>query len=90
MMVSVRPACGETEKFQVRRGTIQGDTLRPLLFIHFQDPLVHWLNNGEEGYKTGTYGDTIATPAFADDIALLTGEIPALNRQLRKVEVYTA
>ena len=90
MMVSVRTACGETEKFPVRRGTIQGDTLSPLLLILFLDPLIHWLNSGGEGYRTATSGVKIATPAFADDMALLTGGIPALNRQLRKVEVYAA
>jgi hypothetical protein len=87
VMVSVRTACGETERFPVRRGTIQGDTLSPLLFILCIDPLIHWLNSGEKGYKTSTSGVKISAPAFADDMALRTGGVPALARQLRKVEI---
>jgi hypothetical protein len=90
MMVSVRTVCGETETFPVRRGTIQGDTLIPLLFMVFLDPLVHWLNSGEEGLRTATSGVRISAPAFTDDMALLIGGIPALSRQLCKVELYAA
>jgi hypothetical protein len=48
------------------------------------------LNNEGDEYKTATYGDMIATSSFTNNITLLMGGIPALNKQLRNVEVYTA
>jgi hypothetical protein len=89
MMVTVRTKCGENESFPVRRGTIQGDTLSPLLFILFLDPLIQWLDSGENGYKTRTSNVRISSPAFADDMALTTTGVHALGRQLRKVEIYS-
>ncbi len=88
MMVSVRTTCGDTEEFPVRRGTIQGNTLSPLICILCIDPRMHWLNSGNDGYTTATSGVRISSPAFADDMALLAGRVPALARQLRKVEIY--
>ena len=34
---------GQTQKIPIQRGTIQGDTLSPYLFIIFLEPLLRWL-----------------------------------------------
>ena len=91
MKVKVRTDFGETEQFPVRRGTIQGDTLSPLLFIVYLDPLLRWLNQGGLGYKMATSSITVSSPAFADDLALLVGRIgvDGMRVQLSKVLRYS-
>ena len=93
MLVSVRTTCGETESFPVRRGTIQGDTLSPLLFILFLTPLLNWLNSVDNGYTTNTSSTRVSPPAFADDMALTSyrpqGGTPTIARQLQKVSTYS-
>ena len=41
----------ETDAIRIDRGTIQGDTLSPFLFIIFLEPLLRWLQSGGRGYK---------------------------------------
>ena len=63
---------------RVGHGTIQGDTLSPLLFLIYFKPLLRWLSAGQRGYHP-TCIPQHARPrclqsalAFADDLALLT------------------
>jgi hypothetical protein len=44
---------GKTAPIAINRGTIQGDTLSPLLFIIFLEPLLRWLHVGGRGYRLG-------------------------------------
>jgi hypothetical protein len=88
MKVTIRTDHGETEEFPVRRGTIQGDTLSPLLFIIHLEPMLRWLNRGGLGYRTGTSRMRISSPAFADDLPLLTMGVPGMSVQLDKVLRY--
>jgi hypothetical protein len=48
---------GLTSKLTVDRGTLQGDTLSPFLFIVYIEPLLRWLHVGGRGYKLGTIQD---------------------------------
>ena len=63
---------GQTQKILIQRGTIQGDTLSPYLFIIFLEPLLQWLQNGKHGYTLGTSKITINLAAYADDLAIIT------------------
>ena len=86
---------GYTEDIMIERGTIQGDTLSPLLFLIFMEPLLRWLHSGGRGYKygclEGTQSAQITTSsgAYADDLCLLTTAISDMVNQTEKVDAYT-
>jgi len=47
------PFGGSTSPIPVERGTIQGDTLSPFLFLPYMEPLLRWLHVGVKGYNHG-------------------------------------
>ena len=64
----------ETGLIKIERGTIQGDTLSPLLFLMFIEPLLKWLQSGGRGYECGCLSrslhadHTMTVSAYADDM----------------------
>ncbi len=44
---------GNTDRIEIERGTIQGDTLSPFLFLIFIEPMLRWLQSGGRGYSYG-------------------------------------
>ena len=44
---------GPTPPITVDRGTLQGDSLSPFLFIVYMEPLLRWLNVGGRGHTFG-------------------------------------
>lgn len=85
---------GTSHLIPIRRGTIQGDSMSPLLFIIFIEPLLRWLQMNDRGYRcrsvlSGTphYANCLAA---ADDLALLSGSPQQLQVQLHKVEAFTS
>ena len=79
---------GKTKEIPIQRGTIQGDTLSPYLFIIFLEPLLRWLNQGDYGYSFGTSTATINSVAYADDLAVITNKLTSLQIQLNKLDKY--
>ena len=82
----------ETGPIKIERGTIQGDTSSPLLFLIFIEPLLRWLQSGGRGYKYGClskslYADhTTSASAYADDMLAAALSATDLARQVDKIE----
>jgi hypothetical protein len=49
----IRLPSGCTGDIPVERGTNQGDTLSPFLFLIYMEPLLRWLHAGNRGYMHG-------------------------------------
>lgn len=84
---------GQTNPIPVNRGTIQGDTLSPLLFLVAIDPLLRWLQQGGHGYWCGSSPaedqHSCAAIAYADDLTILTDDIIEMKTQVKKIELFS-
>jgi hypothetical protein len=93
---SIRLPGGETGRMPVNRGTIQGDSLSPFLFINYLEPLLRWLRVGDRGYhldmpqleETRT-AEHVPDITYADDLSLLTGKTTDMKVQAGKVDTYS-
>ena len=79
---------GTTPPIKISRGTIQGDTLNPYLFIIFLEPLLRWLENDNLGYHFNTSTSTCTTTAYANDLAILTDNIHHIQLQISKLQKF--
>ena len=79
---------GKTKLIPIQRGTIQGDTLSPYLFLIFLEPLLRWLQRGNNGYTFGTSKLTISSAAYADDLAAITNNLQSIQIQLHRLDKY--
>ena len=80
---------GATPPINISRGTIQGDTLSPYLFIIFFEPLFRWLEKDNLGYRFNTSTATCTTTAYADDLAILTDNIRHIQPQITKLQKFS-
>jgi hypothetical protein len=82
---------GPTEPVQIDRGTLQGDTLSPFLFLMYIEPLLRWLQAGGRGYHFGCLPKekrlqmACSNLTYADDLAVLTSTLPDLHKQADKL-----
>ena len=59
----------------VRRGTLQGDTLSPLMFDLMIEALIRWLKVSQKGYDVTSCGLKLASKWYADDGTLITNTV---------------
>jgi hypothetical protein len=88
-----------TGQIPVERGTIQGDTLYPFLFLLYMKPLLRWLHVGGRGYvhtcipkedKLQTHlANNISSASFADDLLCPTGNLKNLKVQANILTLYS-
>eukprot|EP00878_Enallax_costatus_P013234 GHUV01013835.1.p1 GENE.GHUV01013835.1~~GHUV01013835.1.p1 ORF type:complete len:792 (+),score=93.90 GHUV01013835.1:76-2451(+) len=96
----IKTPYGPTQAIELQRGTIQGDSLSPFLFILYIEPLLRWLQADGKGYKLGVMAGSgmqiqarnqISSITFADDINILTGGhtgLIDLKHQTKKLDRY--
>jgi hypothetical protein len=77
---------GKTPSINIHRGTIQGNTLSPYLFLIFLEPLLRWLQRGNHGYHFKTSPSVLCSAAYANDLVLFSNESSSLQTQLLKIE----
>jgi hypothetical protein len=82
------PYFGKTKPIAIQRGTIQGDTLSPYLFLIFLEPLLRWLDQNQLGYKFKTSSITISSAAYANDLVVIFKSITDIQAQLNKIDKY--
>ncbi|KAJ9511604.1 hypothetical protein QJQ45_007365 [Haematococcus lacustris] len=86
---------GPTDPVRVDRGTIQGDSLSPFLFLIYIEPLLRWLQVGARGYKFQSVENdsdnryTIGSIDYADDVAILCNSISNTRVQADKLSAYS-
>ncbi|KAJ9514694.1 hypothetical protein QJQ45_028426 [Haematococcus lacustris] len=90
-----RTPFGPTDPVPVDRGTIQGDSLSPFLFLIYIEPLLRWLQVGARGYKfksaAADSGEraTVSSIDYADDIAILCNTLRNLRCQADKLSAFS-
>ena len=79
---------GNTNSIKIERGTIQGDSLSPLLFLIFVEPLLRWLHSGGRGYRLSCLKDEnvkTSSLAYAYDLCAMTNSHRDLAIQAKKL-----
>ena len=85
-------AGGKTPPVHIERGTLQGDSLSPLLFIIALEPLLRWLNAGGRGVRLGSNRAgqlKVASAAYANDLLILAASAEDFAIQARKIERFS-
>ena len=86
---------GLTEVIPITRGTLQGDTLSPLLFLLYIEPLHRWLHQGGRGYAFGCLSTEenlqhrLASGGYADDLGAMTGNVRDMEIQALKISLFS-
>jgi hypothetical protein len=92
MLTTIISAFGSTDPIEVKRGSVQGDSMSPFLFLVYMEPLLRWLSAGNKGYThTAGSGKDVSTNAmaYADDLAITTSNVKDMEIQLQKVQLYS-
>jgi hypothetical protein len=66
---------GLTPAMGIKRGTLQGDPLSPLLIDLMIEPLIRWIRASNKGYDIASCGLQLANKWYADDGTLVTNSV---------------
>ncbi len=88
LRVVVESDFGLTRTIEVGRGIRQGCPLSPIIFCLFIEPMLRWLEEGEEGYRMRDGRLKIPDLAYMDDIVLINSNREETRHQSKKVEKY--
>ncbi len=89
LKVKIESDFGETRVINVERGIRQGCPLSPIIFCLFIEPLLRWLEIGEEGYIMNGGRVKIPSLAYMDDIVLINKNEKETKKQGKKLEEYS-
>jgi hypothetical protein len=81
---------GHTSPVDIRRGTLQGDPLSPLLFDLMVEPLIRWLRASDKGYDIASCGLKLASKWYADDGTLITNSVEDMTSLLGIIQQFSA
>jgi hypothetical protein len=79
---------GNTPHIGIRRGTLHGDSLSPLLFDLMIEPLIRWLNASQNGYEITSCGLRLTSKWYAYDGTLVINTIEDMVILLDIVEQF--
>jgi len=91
-ITKIKLCFAETGPIKIERHTIRGNTLSPLLFLIFIEPLLRWLQSEGRDYKYGCLSKsphadhTTSASAYADDMLAAALSATDLARQAEKIE----
>jgi hypothetical protein len=63
-------------------------TLSTHIFLIFLEPLLRWLQQGDNGYTFGTSKVKISSATYADDLATMANKLQSLQIQLNKLDIF--
>ena len=92
MTTMIKTPHGTSPPIPVDRGTIQGDSLSPFLFLVYLEPLLRWLTVGGRGYEPGSLPPNsnfnCAYIAYADDLNAMADNHKQLLVHAEKISQY--
>jgi hypothetical protein len=79
----------ETKDKKIQCGIFQGDSISPLLFCIFLNPLTEQLNKLNTGYEEHTTKTKISHLLYTDDLKLIAKSEKEIQKQIQTVKTFS-